>query len=174
MLRLMLLRHAKATPYTGRDDYERSLTDRGRSDAALIAGYLGKHELEPDLLLHSGAARTKETAGIVLRQLPAEIEVSIDTNIYEANRSTLMDVVQDLPGDSATVMLVGHNPGMADVARHLVGRGEAEAIARMTQKFPTSGLAVIEFPGHSWNSIRPQSGKLIAFVTPSTLGGEDA
>ena len=173
MLRLLLLRHAKAIPYAGRDDYERTLTDRGRADAALLANYVARHEMEPDLLLHSGAARTKETAEIVLRKLPSGIEVSIEPNIYEANRPTLMEVIQDLPEDSPTVMIVGHNPGIADLARQLSGRGDASQIARMTVKFPTSGLAALEFPGHSWSEVHAHSGSLLAFVTPASLGGED-
>ncbi len=173
MLRLLLLRHAKAIPYAGRDDYERTLTERGRADAALMAGYVVSHEMEPDLLLHSGAARTKETAEIVLRKLPSAIEVSVDPNIYEANRPTLLELIQDLPEDSPTVMIVGHNPGMADLARHLAGRGDASQITKMTLKFPTSGLAALEFSGHSWSDVRAHSGSLVAFVTPAALGGED-
>ena len=174
MLRLLLLRHAKAIPYAGRDDYERTLTERGRADAQMAAAYIARQTPGPDLLIHSGAARTKETAEIVLRGLPPGIEISIEPEIYEAGRASLLQLVRDLPDDSPNVLIVGHNPGMADLARLLAGRGEAGAGAKMSVKFPTSGLAVIEFPTHAWKRASPGGGNLIAFVTPATLGGEDA
>jgi phosphohistidine phosphatase len=174
MLRLLLLRHAKAIPYAGRDDYLRTLTERGRADAALIGAYIARHAPEPDLLIHSGAARTRETADIVLRGLPAGIEVSTEPDIYEASRVSLTQLVQELPDDSATVMIVGHNPALAEVARHLVGRGDTAGIAGMAAKFPTSGLAIIDFAAASWSSLAPHAGRLAAFVTPSLLGGEDS
>ena len=64
MRRLFLIRHAKAEPSVGRDDYERRLTDRGRADARRVAAALAARKMLPDLLVHSGAARAKETAEI--------------------------------------------------------------------------------------------------------------
>jgi phosphohistidine phosphatase len=174
MLRLLLLRHAKAIPYVGRDDYERTLTERGRADAGLVAAYIAKQAPEPDLMIHSGAARTRETADIVARKLSPGLEVAVEPDIYDADRASLLRLLRGLPEDSPTVVVVGHNPGMAEVARLLTGRGDAGQIAKMSVKFPTSGVAIIEFPTHSWEDIGPRAGSLVAFVTPAALGGEDA
>jgi len=174
MLRLLLQRHAKAIPYAGRDDYERTLTERGRADAALVAAWLSRQSPEPDLIVHSGAARARETAQIVAGKLPTRIEIETEPDIYEADRTSLLRLLRELPEDCQSALIVGHNPGMADAARLLAGRGDAAALARLAAKFPTSSIAVIEFPGHSWDEIAPREGTLFAFVTPSQFGGEDA
>jgi phosphohistidine phosphatase len=174
MLRLLILRHAKAIPYAGRDDYERTLTDRGRADAALVADTIAKLGFLPDLAVHSGAARTRQTADIVLRRLPGGIEIVTETAIYDANRAALLRVIQEFPDDSPNVLLVGHNPGLAEIARALAGRGEAAPLAKLAAKFPTAGLAVVEFEANSWEDVSPRAGLLFAFVTPGDLGGEDS
>jgi len=174
MLRLILLRHAKAIPYVGRDDYERTLTERGRADAALIAAYIAEQTPEPDVILHSGAARTRETAEIIARKLSPTVEMDSEPDIYDADRPSLLRLLRDLPEDSPTALIVGHNPGLADVARTLAGDGDAALLAKLAVKFPTSGVAILEFSGHAWRDIRPRAGRLVAFVTPSALGGEDA
>ena len=173
MLRLLLLRHAKAIPYAGRDDYQRPLTERGRADAASVGAVIARRTPPPDLVIHSGAARTRETANIVLSKLPPGIEISVEAEIYEATRPALLRLVQELPDDSSTVLVVAHNPGIADIARFLVGRGEAEALGRMSVKFPTSGLAVVEFDLPSWEEVSARAGCLVTFTTPAALGGED-
>ena len=173
MLRLLLLRHAKAIPYAGRDDYARPLTERGRADASLVGAVIARQMPALELVIHSGAARTRETANIVLSKLPAGIEISVEPEIYEATRPALLRLVQELPDDSSTVLIVGHNPGVADIARFLSGRGKAEALGRMSLKFPTSGLAVLEFDLPSWGDVSPRAGRLAAFTTPAALGGED-
>jgi phosphohistidine phosphatase len=174
MLRLLILRHAKAIPYAGRDDYERTLTDRGRADAGLIGAHIAKQESSPDLVVHSGAARARETADIVLRQLPGGIEVATEAAIYDASRIAILQVIQELPDDSPNVMMVGHNPGVAEIARALAGRGDAAPLARLAARFPTAGLAMIEFASHSWADVSPRAGNLLTFVTPGDLGGEDS
>jgi len=173
MLHLLLLRHAKAIPYAGRDDFQRPLTERGRADAALVGAVIARRTPPPELVIHSGAARTRETANIVLSKLPPGIEISVEPEIYEATRPALLRLVQELPDDSSTVLIVGHNPGIADIARFFSGRGEKDALGRMSVKFPTSGLAVLEFDLASWEDVGGQAGRLVAFTTPAALGGED-
>jgi phosphohistidine phosphatase len=174
MYRLLILRHAKAIPYAGRDDYERTLTDRGRADAARIAGHLATQVFHPDMVVHSGAARARETTDIVLRRLPRGIEVATETTIYDASWGALLNVIREFPDDCLNVMLVGHNPGLAEIVRALSGRGEPASLAKLAAKFPTAGLASIEFASDSWADVSPRTGNLLAFVTPGDLGGEDS
>ena len=84
MRRLFLIRHAKAEPSVGRDDYERRLTDRGRADARRVAAALAARKMLPDLLVHSGAARAKETAEIFAAEWPRRVELMEETGLYDA------------------------------------------------------------------------------------------
>jgi phosphohistidine phosphatase len=70
------------------------------------------------------------------------------------------------------LLLVGHNPGLEDLARHLTGAGETEALIRFGGAMPTSALAVISLPG-TWSAAQPKSGRLELFATPKSLGSDD-
>ncbi len=74
MRRLLLLRHAKAIPSTGRNDYDRALIERGRRDAAQIGAFVAETGMIPDLVIYSGAERARETAAIVLKAWPRRVE----------------------------------------------------------------------------------------------------
>ena len=87
MRRLFLIRHAKAEPSVGRDDYDRSLTDRGRADARRIAAALAARRMLPELLVHSGAARTKETAEIFAAAWPRRVELMEEAGLYDATEA---------------------------------------------------------------------------------------
>ncbi len=76
MRRLFLIRHAKAEPSVGRDDYERALTERGRDDARRVAEVLAARDMLPDILIHSGALRTKQTAEIFASEWPRRVAAS--------------------------------------------------------------------------------------------------
>src|SRR5271170_5177908 len=123
MRRLLLLRHAKAIPSTGRHDHERPLIERGRRDAAAIAAFVAKIRVIPDLVIYSSAERTRETAAIVVKAWPSRIESRAEPSLYDATRSAIHAIVRALPDTVASVMLIGHNPGIADLANVLAGRG---------------------------------------------------
>src|SRR5271154_3148698 len=91
MRRLFLVRHAKAEPYVGRDDYARKLTERGRADARRIAKALAARRILPDLLIHSGAARAKQTAEILAAAWQDKAELEEDTGLYDASLTMLFD-----------------------------------------------------------------------------------
>jgi phosphohistidine phosphatase len=167
----MLLRHAKAVPATGRHDYERALIERGRRDAAAIGAYVGEIGLIPDLVIYSDAARTRETASIVMAGWPRRIEARAEPGLYEATRPALQAIVRALPDAAPSVMLVGHNPGVADLANHLAGDGAKSDMLRMASKFPTSGLAVLEFDVNRWRDAAPGAARLTRFATPDDVGG---
>src|SRR5271155_3046479 len=84
MLRLLLLRHAKAAPQDPTRDYQRTLIERGRRDAALLGGYIAAQKRALDIVVHSGARRAEETSAIVLMELPKGLPVLIEPRLYEA------------------------------------------------------------------------------------------
>ena len=172
MRRLMLLRHAKAVASARGGDIERPLAPRGRAAVPVLGAYLAAETLLPDLALVSPARRTHETWDLLAPSL-GPTPMRIEPRIYEAPSERLLAVVQETDADVRTLLMIGHNPGFAELAVSLVGHGDRYAFARMMQKFPTAGLAVIDLPVEDWRDAAPRSGRLDRFVTPKSLGGDD-
>jgi phosphohistidine phosphatase len=171
MRRLMLLRHAKAGPPSAQD-IDRPLAERGREAAPLMGAYLKEEQLFPDLALVSSATRTRETWDLLQPHL-GEVEVRYEPRIYEASPERLLAVVREVEPDYRTILMVGHNPGFQDLAAQLVNHGDRYAYARLTQKFPTAALAVLDFDGEEWADAAPRTARLDRFVTPKTLGRDE-
>jgi phosphohistidine phosphatase len=170
MRRLILLRHAKsdwATP--GAPDHARALAPRGRTTAPRIGAYMAHHALLPDLVVCSTAARARQTWDLVAAELPGDIPVTYDRRIYETAAEDILEVVRHARADVHVLLLVGHNPGLRDLAELLIASGDLEARQRLLEKLPTAGLAVIDFPVDDWRKLHPQAGRLDRFVTPRTL-----
>lgn len=172
MLRLLLLRHAKAAWPQGTPDIERPLAKRGHNAALLMGQYLKDEDLVPDLVIVSTARRTQETWSLVQPFL-GEIETRHDRRIYEAPVARLLHVLHEVEPGIQTVMMIGHNPGFEDLASFLVGEGDRHDILRMSQKYPTAGLAVIDFPDDSWADVGRKDGSLERFVTPKSVGADE-
>ena len=173
MLRLLLLRHAKAAPHDPARDHARGLIERGRGDAKRLGQFIAGQKPAIEAAVHSGATRTKETATIALGQLPTGVPVSIDPRLYEANAAEFLAVLRSLTDSAKTILVVGHNPSIAEVALRLAGGGDKEARQRMSLKFPTSGLAVLDFDAAHWADIGLGAGRLSTFVTPASLAEGD-
>ncbi len=171
MRRLMLLRHAKSAWPAGTADLDRPLAPRGREAAPRIGRYLADEGLVADLVLVSPARRAQETWNLV-RGSATDAEVRTEPRIYEAPPGRLLEVVQEVDPGVRTLLLVGHNPGFEGLAKLLVGHGDRYAFARLAQKYPTAGLAVLDFSVDSWREVEPRAGCLDRFVTPKTLGAE--
>lgn len=170
MRRLMLMRHAKAeTSTSGQRDLDRALAPRGRAVAPLMGRYMMQHALAPDHAVVSPSRRTRETWEMVAPAFGKQPKFAYEPRIYEAAWKMLLGVVRETPQDAHTLLLVGHNPGMQELAAVLTGTGETEARHRLQDKFPTSALAVIDFPTDDWQSLKPSIGRLDRFVTPRLL-----
>ena len=172
MRRLMLLRHAKSAHPSGESDIDRPLAPRGREAAPRIATYLREEGLFPDLVLVSSARRTRETWELV-RPALGDVEMRIEPRIYEAPSERLLAVVREVGPDVRSLLMIGHNPGFADLAKWLVGDGDRQALSRLARKYPTAGLAVIDFPVDSWARVDGRGGRLDRFVTPKSLGADE-
>jgi phosphohistidine phosphatase len=170
MLRLILLRHAKAAPLTGGGDAERPLTQRGRSDALRVGDYIAGHGLFPDLAVTSTAKRTRETLELALETFGEPCPVAAEPRLYLAEPSTLLDMLHHMPPFVQLLLAVGHNPGFHEFALTMAGHGDPVARARLETGFPTSGFAVIDFAAATWAEVQPGLGALDRFVTPADLG----
>ncbi len=169
MHRLVLLRHAKAAREAGGGDRQRPLTRRGREDAARVGRYLVEEKLLPNLAVISDAQRTRETLDCVMGETGRNFKTLIDPALYLAEDFILMAELHKTPELVQTMLVVGHNPGLADFALRISGEGDAQALAHMEMKFPTSGLAVVELGDTPWAKAEWGAGRLERFVTPSML-----
>ena len=172
MRRLFLIRHAKAEPAVGQDDYERALTDRGRADARRVASALAERDLLPDTLIHSGALRAMQTAEIFAAQWPRRVELEEELGLYDATQTMLFARTRALSDAFDSVALVGHNPGMGDIAATLAGHGAHAEMHRMAAKYPTCAVAVIDFEISAWKDVDRKGGLLALFLTPAELEAE--
>ena len=167
--RLLLLRHSKTErPEPGQRDRERKLTERGRSDAPVVGAYMARHHLIPDFVLVSPAMRTRETWALVAGAFSSAPQVLSEPRIYNATGDTLADIIREA-GDASTLLLVGHNPGLHDLALQLIGFGEVEALESLNEKLPTSGLVVIGFALDDWALLHDATGRLERFVGPRQI-----
>jgi phosphohistidine phosphatase len=169
MRRLLLLRHAKterAGP--GECDRERKLTKRGRADAPAIGSYMARHGLIPDLALVSPATRAMETWTLLAKALGKEPSVVKDERIYNAEVGTLLGIIREAR-DAHALLVVGHNPGLHDLALRLIASGDIAMRKRLIEKLPTSGLVVIDLAFDDWSKLHPNAGRLERFVSPRML-----
>jgi phosphohistidine phosphatase len=169
MRRLFVIRHAKAEPSVGRDDYERRLTGRGRDDAKRVAKALADRRFLPDVLIHSGAARAKETAEILAAEWGRGVALQEDLGLYDASLTTLLDHTRALADTNKRVGLVGHNPGLGELAAALAGSGAEPEVRRLAAKYPTGAVAVLDFSIKRWEEVERNSGMLALYLTPAEL-----
>jgi phosphohistidine phosphatase len=178
MRRLMLLRHAKTEhDAPSGQDQDRRLDDRGRLDAAAIGTWIGRHPPLPEAVLVSTAVRARQTWEIAgqaikdaLRQQAAFPEVEFLDEIYGAEPAQLLQIIRMAEVTNlGHLLVVGHNPGMHELALILTGSGDAAAKKALEDNLPTSGLAILDFAIGDWSEVAFRSGKLVRFTSPRLL-----
>lgn len=161
MRQLMLLRHAKsAWDDALADDFDRALNPRGVRSAGALGDWIRHHDLSPDEVLCSAAARTVET----WERMMLEAEVKFSEGLYHAGPDRMLEALRRAKG--ARVMLIGHNPGMAALAAMLLR--DAPVHPRFGD-YPTGALTVAEFDIESWADLAARQGRALHFITPRDL-----
>ena len=167
MKRVYLLRHAKSSwKEPGLPDRDRPLAGRGRRAAKAIARHLREHRIEPDLVLCSPARRARETLERIEPALGTGA-VQVEPQLYGTTPDALLQLLRDLPETVASVLLIGHNPSLQQLALDLA-RPSPERRA-LAEKYPTAALATLAFPASSWRDLDVGTGELVAFVRPRDL-----
>jgi phosphohistidine phosphatase len=168
MRRLYLLRHAKSSwADPSLDDQARPLTTRGRRQARRMGAYLERCAAPPDLALCSSARRTRQTLKRLRGALAPRAGVRIEDRLYGADAATLLRRLQRVPRRRRAVLLVGHNPGISELALMLVGT-ESER-ARLAQGLSPGALAILRPRRKRWRKLAPASAELLDVVTPDAL-----
>jgi phosphohistidine phosphatase len=163
--RLYLLRHAKAEPVAPGGDIDRPLSRRGIASCGLIAEFIRDSDIAPDLVLCSSARRTRQTVEAIGAALPAEVPVLTEDRLYLASAPDLLDRLREIDDGVPSVLLVGHNPSIHELAVGLLHNGEQAALP----SFPTAGFAVHELTAVRWVELGAHTTRLLAFVTPRGL-----
>lgn len=170
MKQLLLLRHAKSSWDSPElDDFRRPLADRGRSAAERLGRELLARGWLPERALVSPALRARTTWELVLAELPGAVPADFPASLYNASAESVLSEIQRAPKPVKTLLVVGHNPGLEDLARLLAGENsEAEALRRLGEKFPTGALARFAFDG-AWKTLHYGAARLTHFVRPKDL-----
>ncbi len=160
MKRLIIVRHAKAEKAAaGGDDFDRPLAPRGEADAIEMGRRLARGKAHPEAIVASPAKRTLATARLIARELDFPWnEIHTAKTAYLAGTGALLELVQGLGDGAQTALLVGHNPGVSELAQDLI-RG-------FTQDLPTAATVAIDLPADTWAGVRRGSGSLRSYDYP--------
>lgn len=169
---LHLLRHAKSDRDAAVEDQERPLSRRGREAARRIAAGLPAALGSVDLVLCSPALRTRQTAALVLAGFAPPPPVHYENALYLAGRAVLLRRLGALDEAAAAVLVIGHNPGLQELAAGLAAPQSKQYGALAAGKFPTGARASFAIDG-PWVSLGRAPHRLIDYVTPKSLGAQD-
>ncbi|WP_141119946.1 SixA phosphatase family protein [Mycobacterium malmoense] len=159
---LLLMRHAKSDYPPGVGDHERPLARRGIREAGLAGEWLRAHVAAVDAVLCSTATRTRQT----LATTGIEAPVRYSDRLYGATPGTMIAEINAVGDDVQTLLVVGHEPTMSELALGLAGSGtDAAAAERISAKFPTSAIAVLTFASE-WKALELGRAALIGFEVP--------
>jgi phosphohistidine phosphatase len=162
--RLVLVRHSKAA--AGSPDIDRPLSDRGIDDAAAVSRWLISLGLTPDRVVVSTALRAQQTWEVAARAHHASSPIVIDARIYDNTVEDLLAVIRSTPETIATLILVGHNPSMGELADVLDdGAGDPTARAAIARSYPTSGVCVFDVAAE-WPLVDAADGTVTSFTAP--------
>ena len=175
MRQLILLRHAHAEPAdAGQADLDRPLSPEGLAEAEAAGRWLAEHGLVPDCVLCSPARRTRETLEALRGALDGADRVEEDEALYLASAGRLLAKLQALPDPESQVLLVGHNPGLAELAQLLVERGAAEVLLRAARGLAPGAFAALRIATPRWRDLAPGCAELVEFLRPEDVVGEKA
>lgn len=163
--RLILIRHAKSSwGDPNADDHDRLLNTRGCQSAKAVGAWMAERGYVPQVVLCSDAARTRETAALILPQLLPAPKLKLSGALYHAAPDTMLEMVGKQ--DARVLALIGHNPGIGMLANALVDRAPDHP---RFDDYPTCATAVIDFDVSAWRSVGPGKGRLVDFIVPRDL-----
>lgn len=163
MKKLYLLRHAKSAHPQGIDDHNRPLDEEGKRECKVMSAYFIKNNVKPGLVLCSDSVRTTNTAKNIFQDIRT-INIVYNKKLYNATAGEILKEIAKVPDDSAEIMVIGHNPGIGQLAFILAGQGDKDVLAQIKSEYPTCALTEYSFNIEKWNDIGPGVGKLERFV----------
>ena len=168
---LHLLRHAKSSWKEDVSDRERRLSRRGRETARRVARHLPSAVGRLDLVLCSSARRTRETLDFLLAEFAAHPRCLLEDEIYAASQEILMNRLRRLAEGDVNVLLIGHNPGLHELAITLSDTSSPAFAALTSGKFPTAARVTFRIP-ERWSTLGRSRYALVDYVTAASLPGD--
>jgi phosphohistidine phosphatase len=166
---VILLRHGKSSwADSTLADIDRPLAPRGERALKKLAKYIRRERIRPALVLCSSALRTRQTLEAVEPSLGKRCVVEIVPQLYAASEQELLERLHALPEPVSSVMLIGHNPGLQNLALVLASRGAY--LPQLEEKFPTGALATLVVYNTSWGALGPGEAEVVDYVVPRQLG----
>ncbi len=165
MKRLILTRHAKSSwddPLT--PDHDRPLNDRGKAAAADLGQWLASRDYVPGEVLCSDALRTRKTFSGIAPALPGTPVLELKPALYHAGPDVMMAVLRHAKAD--TVMMIGHNPGIAEFAARLVAH---PPVGPDFARYPTGATLVVDFDLADWDQLAFGTGVTVDFIVPKEI-----
>lgn len=171
MKTLGIFRHAKSDWNDARArDFDRPLNARGRKGAALMGRHINSYGMRWGLIIASPAVRVAETIEVASRAAGSLVPVIWDRRIYLATSATLLDLLHEQQGNPATIMMIGHNPGLEDLIFDLVPDDNSSPLRDLVEdKFPTATFAVLELDVDRWADVTESSARLVHLTRPRDL-----
>jgi phosphohistidine phosphatase len=168
MKSLHLLRHAKSSwKDPGLNDHDRPLSKRGRQTAKAMAAYLRRARIAPDLVICSTAMRARQTLDLIAKAKKPP-KIVLEREIYGGAHLALWEQLWNLPESAKSVLLIGHNPALEDLALELAHADLNKLLASAGGKFPTGAMASFRFDG-AWETLEPHGAVLASYITPKAI-----
>jgi phosphohistidine phosphatase len=165
MKKLFILRHAQAMPVEGTVDKDRHLTPTGVADAKALGRAMKSRGYQPDMVLCSTAARTRETLEGLAESLKT-VPVLYIAKIYEGGTGDLFHAVQQADEDVNSLLIIGHNPSIHTLAVRLTQENSPMLINRLAAGYKPGTLSVLECPCKTWKEIKPHQNALVDLLEP--------
>tara|TARA_Y100000590_G_scaffold220753_1_gene249830 strand:- start:1392 stop:1904 length:513 start_codon:yes stop_codon:yes gene_type:complete len=170
MKTIFLLRHAKSSwDNTKLEDFDRPLATRGIKSCKKIGKFFKKKKLVPDIVYCSTAVRAKQTWDLINRIVEKKKNIIYEDQLYMANSSIFMNFVKKTNDNFKTLMIVSHNPGIENFAIELIKNKESDFYKDINLKYPTGGIAIINFKLKHWSKMNYETGDIYEFIKPREL-----
>jgi phosphohistidine phosphatase len=168
---LYLLRHAKSDwDDRALADRDRPLAPRGRKAAAALAAHIERSGISPALVLCSPARRTMDTLRLINHSFREPVEILVEEELYEAGMGDLLRRLRKVPAPTPSVMLIGHNPAIHELALALAR--SVDDLKQLKGKFPTGALATLAV-SDAWKDLGAEPADLLEFALPRELNSPD-
>jgi phosphohistidine phosphatase len=168
--RLLLVRHAKsAWDDPSLADHDRPLSPRGVRALPRLCEHVASSGHRPQLVLCSPSRRTLETLCGLRAAVPRRAPIAVEPQLYGAPAGTLLARLRKIDDRVDCAVLIGHNPGLEELADRLVGAGDEKLRRQLAAKFPTAAVATLSFPA-PWSDLRAGDARLDDFFVPRSRG----
>jgi len=169
MFKLYVMRHAKSSWHDLTiDDYDRSLSKRGKKNAKKICEFFVKRKYKFDYVLVSSSKRTAKTLKILLKKIEKPKKIISSKKLYLANEDIIINMIKKIPKKFKSVLLINHEPAVRNLVRSITKNQNNNHFKLLNYKFSTAAFVKIHFNFNNWSQL-DRNGLLKEFIRPKDL-----